>query len=242
MFHFQNGKWPSWVKKWDDPPSRLSEVTNSMAFFFAFSFSASWETLFHGRYGFGVVGWSLSFRERWDFFPWKTATLREREREHWERRVDREVAHPHPRYLKLQKKLRIVGFFALVKSASSPIYPNTQEEKNREVIVYNSFRNQLILTHFTVVFPTHFSTWHPSSPLTSSCSAMRRSRSKTPLTKFLATNDVACPTLRWCWNEQWAFHPYETLTMKSSLVNGGSLFHGPIIISITGVFQWKIPM
>ena len=143
------------------------------------------------------------------FFPWKTATLREREREHWERRVDREVAHPHPRYLKCKKNTQDNWLLSLGKSASSPIYPNTQQEKNRKVILYNSFRSQLILTHFTVAFSYPLFPHDIRLELTSSCSAMRRSRSKTPLTKFLATNGVACPTLRW------SFHPYRTWTMKS---------------------------
>lgn len=81
MFHFQNGKWPSWVKKWDDPPSRLSEVTNSMAFFFAFSFSASWETLFHGRFGFGVGVVGRCHFGKGEIFPMENCyTKRERER------------------------------------------------------------------------------------------------------------------------------------------------------------------
>lgn len=131
-----NGKWPSWVKKWDNPPSRLSEVTNSMAFFFAFSFSASWETLSM------VVSVSVSvslvvvISGKVRFFPWKTATLRERalrekiEREDW---IEKLHILIHAT-LNAKKKTQDNWLLSLVKSASSPIYPNPTR-KNREVIL-----------------------------------------------------------------------------------------------------------
>ena len=218
-----NGKWPSWVKKWDDPPSRLSEVTNSMAFFFAFSFSASWETRSI------VVSVSVSLVGRCHFgkgeiFPIKICyTKRESiEREDW---IEKLHILIHAT-LNAKKKTQDNWLLSLVKSASSPIYPNTQQEKNGRSYYINPLETCWFSPILRLLFPTHFfghdiRLLH-SPPLAQQWGvrALRLHWQNSSLRTTLIISPVR--------------------DMKHEIIvgiHGGSLFHGPIIISITGCFD-----
>ena len=218
-----NGKWPSWVKKWDDPPSRLSEVTNSMAFFFAFSFSASWETRSI------VVSVSVSLVGRCHFgkgeiFPIKNCyTKRESiEREDW---IEKLHILIHAT-LNAKKKTQDNWLLSLVKSASSPIYPNTQQEKNGRSYYINPLETCWFSPILRLLFPTHFfghdiRLLH-SPPLAQQWGvrALRLHWQNSSLRTTLIISPVR--------------------DMKHEIIvgiHGGSLFHGPIIISITGCFD-----